>query len=327
MHKLLTFLKMQNPRREGQGHAGGWLEARVWTRCHAKDPLDASAVTSFVQARFLSIVRALCTTLALGAVAFGVCSPAAADSCSMAFGRQGGTGCNSVIASAPPAGPPVFTFRDIQISSASGNIATSNAMAIGAPSSTRRVYTVITNGDAGSTATSASFNSGAIAADVFQVIGTVGPPTTGGDSFNVYLVSAVIPTGTTATVSLTYPSTLFAAPICAAYTVDTTTLSGINPVTTAQSYVASGTVLPAASNTFGVPVATAGSAILAGFIGFGITNGSQSITSSDASFTTGSLFSSTLTAVANSAPVSSSSRVNIGWTTSGQGFLALAVLR
>jgi hypothetical protein len=60
MRKLLTFLKTQNPRREGQGHAGGWLEARVWTRCQAKDPLDASAVTSFVQARFLSIVRALC---------------------------------------------------------------------------------------------------------------------------------------------------------------------------------------------------------------------------------------------------------------------------
>jgi hypothetical protein len=79
MRRLLTFLKTQNPRREGQGHAGGWLEARVWTRCHAKDPLDASAVTSFVQARFLSIVRALCTTLALGAVAFGVCSPASAQ--------------------------------------------------------------------------------------------------------------------------------------------------------------------------------------------------------------------------------------------------------
>jgi hypothetical protein len=79
MRKLLTFLKTQNPRREGQGLAGGWLEARVWTRCQAKDPLDASAVTSFVQARFLSIVRVLCTTLALGALAFGVCSPAAAQ--------------------------------------------------------------------------------------------------------------------------------------------------------------------------------------------------------------------------------------------------------
>jgi hypothetical protein len=78
MIKLLTFFKTQNPCREGQGHAGGWLEARVWTRCHAKDPLDASAVTSFVQARFLSIVRALCTTLALGVVAFGVCSPSLA---------------------------------------------------------------------------------------------------------------------------------------------------------------------------------------------------------------------------------------------------------
>jgi hypothetical protein len=79
MRKLLTFLKTQNPCRRGQGHAGGWLEARGFTRCQAKDPLNPSAVPSFVQARFLSIVRALCTTLAMGAVAFGVCSPAAAQ--------------------------------------------------------------------------------------------------------------------------------------------------------------------------------------------------------------------------------------------------------
>ena len=79
MHKLLTFLKTQNPCREGQGHAGGWLEARVWTRCQPKDPRNSNAVPSFVQARFLSILRALCTTLALGAVVFGVCSNAFAQ--------------------------------------------------------------------------------------------------------------------------------------------------------------------------------------------------------------------------------------------------------
>jgi len=40
---------------------------------------------------------ALCTALA--SIAFAVCSPAFADSCSRAFGYQGGTGCNSNIAS------------------------------------------------------------------------------------------------------------------------------------------------------------------------------------------------------------------------------------
>jgi hypothetical protein len=66
MRKLLTFFKTQNPRREGQGPAGGWLEARVWTRCQTKDPLNPSALPSLVQARFLSIIRALCTTLGSG---------------------------------------------------------------------------------------------------------------------------------------------------------------------------------------------------------------------------------------------------------------------
>ena len=63
MRQLLTFLKTQNPRREGQGLAGGWLEARRrWSRCQAKDPLDPNAVPGFLQAHLLSIRRALCTT-------------------------------------------------------------------------------------------------------------------------------------------------------------------------------------------------------------------------------------------------------------------------
>ncbi|THD56752.1 MAG: hypothetical protein E8A46_02600, partial [Bradyrhizobium sp.] len=36
--------------------------------------------------------------IALAAIVFAVVSPASADSCSRAFGYQGGTGCNSVIA-------------------------------------------------------------------------------------------------------------------------------------------------------------------------------------------------------------------------------------
>jgi hypothetical protein len=94
MRKLLTFFKTQNPRREGQGLAGGWLEARVWTRCHAKDPINQSAVVGFVQARFLSIIRALCTTLALGAVVFAIASPVSAQVGGLSFpGPGGGGGC------------------------------------------------------------------------------------------------------------------------------------------------------------------------------------------------------------------------------------------
>jgi hypothetical protein len=77
MRKLLTFFKTQNPRRERQGLAGGWLEARRrWSRCQAKDPLDPNAVPGFLQAHLLSIGQPLCTTLLIGAIAFGMCSPA-----------------------------------------------------------------------------------------------------------------------------------------------------------------------------------------------------------------------------------------------------------
>jgi hypothetical protein len=100
MRKLLTFLKMQNPRRAGQGSAGGWLEASSWTRCQPKDPLNPSAPSKFPQARSLGNILALCTTCAWIALTrfFAVGSPAAADSCSRAFGYQGGNGCNSAIA-------------------------------------------------------------------------------------------------------------------------------------------------------------------------------------------------------------------------------------
>jgi hypothetical protein len=72
MRKLLTFLKTQNPRREWQGLAGGWFEARRRTRCQPKDPADPTPVSPFPQAHLLSIGRAVCTTLALRVGARGV---------------------------------------------------------------------------------------------------------------------------------------------------------------------------------------------------------------------------------------------------------------
>jgi hypothetical protein len=79
MRKLLTFLKMQNPRRAGQGSAGGWLEASSWTRCQPKDPLNPSAPSKFPQARSLGNILALCTTcawIAPTAIVFAEGSPA-----------------------------------------------------------------------------------------------------------------------------------------------------------------------------------------------------------------------------------------------------------
>jgi hypothetical protein len=83
MRKLLTFFKTQNPRRAGQGSAGGWLEASgEAARCQPKDPQNSSAVSSFLQAYSLSKSFVLCTTLVLAtlaSIANAVCSPASAQ--------------------------------------------------------------------------------------------------------------------------------------------------------------------------------------------------------------------------------------------------------
>jgi hypothetical protein len=65
MRKLLTYLKMQNPRRLRQGPAGGWLEAGNLTRCQPKDQPNPSAASRLLQARSLSN---LCTTPITGMV-------------------------------------------------------------------------------------------------------------------------------------------------------------------------------------------------------------------------------------------------------------------
>jgi hypothetical protein len=79
MRKLLTFFKTQNPRRAGQGSAGGWLEASSEAaRCHAKDPRNSSAASRFLQAYSLSKNFVLYTSrvlTALTSIAFTVCSP------------------------------------------------------------------------------------------------------------------------------------------------------------------------------------------------------------------------------------------------------------
>jgi hypothetical protein len=68
--RKFTFPETQNPRLAGQGHAGGWPEAREdRARCQAKDPHDPNAVPGFLQAHLLSIGRRLCTTLVLVAEA------------------------------------------------------------------------------------------------------------------------------------------------------------------------------------------------------------------------------------------------------------------
>jgi hypothetical protein len=255
--------------------------------------------------KLLTFLIALAVTVGVSVSSFGG---------SMGLLGVGGSG-------APPLpGPPVFTFTDIQAGSTTSNTCTSNSLSIGTANSNRRVYVLAFDVGAGASpqaATGASFNGGAIAADVFQVIGTT--PT---DTMNVYLISAVVPTGTTATVTLTYGSTTFSSARFAAYTVDTTTLSSKTPVTSAQAVTVAGT-----SVTAQVPIATAGSSILAGaIVGFGGGSGG-SITSSDAGLSNDGGIGNFIVGSANNVGVSAASHVTVGWTGASDTLLALAVLR
>jgi hypothetical protein len=313
MRKLLTFLKTQNPCRRGQGLAGGWLEARGFTRCQAKNPSNGSAVPSFVQARFLSIVRALCTSLALGAVAFGVCSPTSAQ-------IIGGGVWGDVKPRAAPAGV-VLTHQTTTVGSVSGAVASFGTITInpngGVTGANRRVIVVVEI-DSGSPTNlpipaSVVFtpNSGApITADTVSVAGqdTV-------TSEVSVLFSAVLPVGTTTTLTATFGASLFNSPRFSVYTVDNSTLS--NPTTPVVTFV-QGTTTPPITGTINT---LSGGALLGMFVGFGTSTNAWSagITTSDGAF--GSNNWGSLSNTAANTPLT----VSNTWTVSGSANPDLAL--
>ena len=173
-------------------------------------------------------MRKLLTFLiALGAVALGVCSPASAWGC-REFGRQGGTGCNSVIASAPPS-TPIVTYQSnpasTQTSGSSGGPGpwTVTGVNIGAAYPTRRVIVIVYGGAGANTVASATIDGGAgpIAANT---------PVTGGSNAPFSIYSAIVPTGTTATIIQTMTGNFYGASSIQAYTVDDSLLSSPTPV-------------------------------------------------------------------------------------------------
>jgi hypothetical protein len=90
----------------------------------------ASAFASVLLSRRYAAMRKLLTFLiALAGIALGVCSPAFADSCSRAFGRQGGTGCNSVITTSGGGGGLTVDGTPQSIITATSNTST-NATAL-----------------------------------------------------------------------------------------------------------------------------------------------------------------------------------------------------
>lgn len=115
----------------------------------------------------------------------------------------------------------------------SGSTSTATAAGIGTASSTRRVIATVAQTTAsGRTLTSATI--GGISATIHQ------QSTDSGSTSGAYIISAVVPTGTTADIVLTFSDTLFGGGSGAIYTVDDTTVSstvggGTNTTTSATS--------------------------------------------------------------------------------------------
>lgn len=201
--------------------------------------------------------------------------------------------------------------------SPTGNTESTNNDTIGAaPSANRRVVYAISSGDLatglGYTISSAVFtpNSGSpISADVSTIIGR--------DSITgLYLASAVLPVGTTTTLTITFSGTTFGSPRYSLYTVDNSTLS--SPTTPTTNF---NTNNPATSVTTTVTTLSGG-----GLIGFGQAyNGGSSftagITTTDGAF--GNFISGHLSNTSAASPFS----VTLSGTSSNQNSLALAAFR
>jgi hypothetical protein len=255
-------------------------------------------------------MRKLLTFLiALGAVVFGVCSPAGAWGC-REFGRQGGTGCNSVIAGSPPVGPPIFTYQTDDPAWSGTSTLTSSAEPIGSAFATRRVVFMIRVGDVGSTLSSGTI--GGVTLDTLIRIGSDGTSL-------VYLVSAIVPIGTTAAAVLNFTGSIFSI-VSTTFTTDNAQLASSTPITSFAS-VASGTTLT------GSVAVLAGGSILAICIASGSTTNPQ-ITASTAGLSNdGKISNFYSSGHANGAPANAASSVTETWIGSAATVLALAAYR
>lgn len=164
-------------------------------------------------------MRKLLTFLiALGAIAFGVWSPASAQ-----YG--GCLGACGTVASALP-GPPTLTFVSAITLPQSGSAATSSSVNIGptAGFTTRRIIMSLSvkGSDAAGTLSSVVING--VTATIHTQAGGGGTP-----AFAA-VVSADVPTGTTGvTVTTTFTNSLFAGVVAGIYSVDDALLVSTTP--------------------------------------------------------------------------------------------------
>lgn len=185
--------------------------------------------------------------------------------CLAATGAQSFWQSRQQTAIASAASPVVLTYQTTSLGSGTGNTETLGSFTIGASATAaRRVALAIWSQNliSGVTISGVVFtpNVGSpVNADITSVAGINSITANVG----YYLVSAVLPTGTTATVVTTFNSGSGQPPRFSVYTLDNSTLVGLTPTTNYQNSAAS-------PFTEGV-TSTSGGAVIALFNGLGTT--------------------------------------------------------
>jgi hypothetical protein len=171
-------------------------------------------------------------------------------------------------------GPPTLTYTgNSGLLTRSGSApwtATGASVPIGTAFANRRVYGVFIHAqDAAGFTPILAASIGGINCDVITVLG-------GGTNALMVLVSAMVPTGTTAAFSIQTSTQMFNNATVFLYSVDATTLISAAAAVTSINNTASGTT--ASPSLSGVP---AGAAVFYGFVMYSYTNDSESISSSN----------------------------------------------
>ena len=248
--------------------------------------------------------------LLIGAASSLICAPAIVRATTMPLTGAGPSGSGVI-------GPPTFTFQSpAQIDTASSsNVFTWPSVNIGTASSTRFVALLFAN--AGYPPSAVTINGSASGVTITNL---------GQDNYydiDLDVVTAVVTTGTTMSVVWTTP---FSGTInlLGCYTSSTSTMISTTPINYGMTTQLSGTGMTQTIN-----VAQSGTALLTGFMGYGVTNGSQAFTTpNDPGIAQDAIDGASLKiGHANSAAANASTRISASWTTSARGYLATVGFR
>lgn len=215
-------------------------------------------------------------------------------------------------------GPPTFNYQGIIINQApSVNTITFNSVPIGTASATRFVSILVLEYTTGGTNVSSATINGSATGVTITSIGA-------NAELSLDLITATVTTGTTLNLVVTFPvSPAGSINYAAAYTSDTTTMLSTTPINYGLTQTTSVTSMTKTFNVTG-----SGTALIAGFGGFGITNGTQAFTTpNDPPVLADATQNSDMVGHANNFGPNASTRVSVNWTTTFDGNLGVAGFR